>query len=216
MPNSTSSVVTRSQKNKTLNNQDTDKNNSYKSNTSYISIDCSDQKEENTENEVLQELRNKLATVSFQLQELQEQTLRQERTVEYYRTKCANQQDTITNLQQVISATIHASTQVANVPVTERETQTHVDKPSKLGAETLLTDEIFQSQQKETSVKRTSQSSRKVQTRSDASKKIFILGDSHVRNSERPKAVGRCKLGLMLPKKSLYWAIVMFVIPHRH
>ncbi|KAK9736778.1 hypothetical protein QE152_g11282 [Popillia japonica] len=116
-------IKTRSQKTRNPpKNKDIEKGStSAKCNTSYISITCAEEKEDNTENNLLQELitcaeekedntennllqelRDRLAETNYQLQELREQNAQQVKEIECYKKKCSNQDDTIKNLHQVV------------------------------------------------------------------------------------------------------------------
>ncbi|KAK9680531.1 hypothetical protein QE152_g39020 [Popillia japonica] len=133
----TSNVITRSQKTRNPpKNKDIEKGStSAKCNTSYISITCAEEKEENTENNLLQELRDKLAETNYQLQELREQNAQEVKKIECYKKKCSNQDDTIKNLHQVIGElsgrlnnTVNdGHTQTEPLLVCEKGNQTNVE-----------------------------------------------------------------------------------------
>ncbi|KAK9738736.1 hypothetical protein QE152_g9614 [Popillia japonica] len=116
--------------------------NVFNLNTSYIEIVRDHFDEGTTESEIMTDLRDKLASVTYRVRELEDQLDLYKNKIEYYQKNCANQKNTIEILKKSISEigggnrciVLHAQTQTDSYTNT-KESQTvelrcHL-KPSK-------------------------------------------------------------------------------------
>lgn len=147
---------------------------SNRCNTSYISIVSTDRDEKNEENDILTELRNKLAVAGYQIKELEDVVEKKEIKIQYLSNKCEKQQLVIENLHKTIKELTETTKSSNGVSA---ETQTDSCEFSPNSTQTVAVPDILMDKKPADGYVGGCLSNKSISSKP----KILLLGDSHAR-----------------------------------